>query len=89
MHTVHLNRNGSFVSKKIFCILFVLCFCHTSYLFSDQKFKDEEAKKEEEKEKEKKEKEEKEKKEEKKPEPNFEILSNPARVMKNQVSIDY
>ncbi|BES91657.1 unnamed protein product [Nesidiocoris tenuis] len=48
---------------------------------------DEENKKEEEKEKEKKEKEEKEKKEEKKPEPNFEILPNPARVMKNQLKV--
>lgn len=42
--------------------------------------------KEEEKEKEKKEKEEKEKKEEKKIEPTSEVLQNPARVMKAQVS---
>lgn len=48
---------------------------------------DEDTKKEEEKEKEKKEKEEKEKKEEKKPEPNYEILNNPARVMKNQLKV--
>ncbi|KAK9512932.1 hypothetical protein O3M35_001237 [Rhynocoris fuscipes] len=49
---------------------------------------DEERKEEEEKkEKEKKEKEKEEKKDEKKPEPNFEILSNPARVMKNQLKV--
>ncbi|XP_014254277.1 26S proteasome non-ATPase regulatory subunit 1 [Cimex lectularius] len=55
---------------------------------SDSKMEvDEEKTKEEEKEKERKEKEEKEKKEEKKPEPNFEILSNPARVMKNQLKV--
>ncbi|XP_046668450.1 26S proteasome non-ATPase regulatory subunit 1 [Homalodisca vitripennis] len=43
--------------------------------------------KEDEKDKEKKEKEEKEKKEEKKPEPPFEILQNPARVMKSQLKV--
>ncbi|CAH1398877.1 unnamed protein product [Nezara viridula] len=59
----------------------------TARLESSKMEVDEEAKKEEEKEKEKKEKEEKEKKEEKKPEPNFEILSNPARVMKNQLKV--
>jgi len=54
---------------------------------ADVKMEVDEEKKEEEKEKEKKEKEEKEKKEEKKPEPNFEILTNPARVMKNQLKV--
>ncbi|KAL1140087.1 hypothetical protein AAG570_000019, partial [Ranatra chinensis] len=54
---------------------------------ADSKMEVDEEKKEEEKEKEKKEKEEKEKKEEKKPEPNFEILSNPARIMKNQLKV--
>lgn len=52
-----------------------------TYLFQDEEKKEEEEKKE----KEKKEKEEEKKREEKKQEPNFEILSNPARVMKNQV----
>lgn len=54
---------------------------------ADMKMEVDEEKKEEEKEKEKKEKEEKEKKEEKKPEPNFEVLQNPARIMKNQLKV--
>ncbi len=58
----------------------------------EKKDKEEKEKKEKEEkekeEKEKKEKEEEEKKEEKKePEPNFEMLSNPARVMKSQLKV--
>uniref|UniRef100_A0A224XJ34 26S proteasome non-ATPase regulatory subunit 1 n=1 Tax=Panstrongylus lignarius TaxID=156445 RepID=A0A224XJ34_9HEMI len=51
----------------------------------DEEKKEEEEKKE--KEKKEKEKEEEKKREEKKQEPNFEILSNPARVMKNQLKL--
>jgi 26S proteasome regulatory subunit N2 len=50
---------------------------------------DEEAKKKEEAEEKEKEEKEKEKKEEKKEEPLFEVLKNPARVMKQQVKQNY